>query len=76
MLGAGRHVGVGGMPAYREYLLGSQGQILARSETECDDDVAALEHARKNVLLHPIEVWQGDRLVGTVHPGDKPKPPN
>jgi hypothetical protein len=32
-----------------------------------------LSTARRNVLTSAIEVWQGDRLVGTVHPGDKPK---
>jgi hypothetical protein len=60
------------MPAYRAYVLGSQGQILGRSDFKCDDDAAALEYARKNVLNRSIEVWQGDRLVGTVHPGNQP----
>jgi hypothetical protein len=56
---------------YRAFVVGSKGQILGRSDFKADDDAAALEYARKNVLIHPIEVWQSDRLVGTVHPSRK-----
>jgi hypothetical protein len=49
------------VPEYRAYVLGSQGQIL-----KADNDDLALEYARKNVLHRSIEVWQGERLVGTA----------
>lgn len=55
------------VPVYRAYVLGAQGQLLGRSDFTCEGDDAALEYARKNVLHRSIEVWQGDRLVGTVH---------
>jgi len=54
------------VPEYRAYVLGSQGQILGRSEFKADNDDLALEYARKNVLHRSIEVWQGERLVGTA----------
>jgi hypothetical protein len=44
---------------------------MGLTEFKSDDDAVALEYARKNVLHRAIEVWQGDRLVGTARPGEK-----
>jgi hypothetical protein len=58
---------------YRAYLIGPAGGIVGRCEFEREDDAAALEYARQNVMAKPIEVWEGDRLVGTVEPHDRRK---
>jgi hypothetical protein len=51
---------------YRAYVLGKAGQILNRHAFESPDDAAALEHARKFLGSSDVEVWQLDRLVGTL----------
>jgi hypothetical protein len=53
---------------YRASLIGPGGGIVASCEFERDDDAAALEYARQNVMTKPIQVWQGERLVGRVDP--------
>jgi hypothetical protein len=54
------------MPKYRAYLLGHSGQILRRLEFGADDDEAALQHVRDQSSPNDVEVWQADRIVGTV----------
>jgi len=58
---------------YRGYLIGRDGAIAGRCEFEREDDAAALEYTRQNVMTKPIELWQGERLVGRVEPNDRRK---
>jgi hypothetical protein len=58
---------------YRGYLIGPDGGIVGRCEFEREDDAAALEYARRNVMAKPIEVWEGERLVGRAEPRDRRK---
>lgn len=60
------------MAEYRAYAIGSQGQIMGRTEFSADDDAAALAHARLQILSRTIEVWHGDRLVGTLESDTSP----
>ena len=53
---------------YRAYVLGKTGHILMRHEFESQDDAAALNRARRYVTDYDVEVWQRDRLVGTLQP--------
>ena len=53
---------------YRAFVLGKAGQILNRHEFEAADDAAAMEHARLYVVRNHVEVWQLNRLVGTLDP--------
>ena len=55
---------------YYAYVLGKSGRIMKRHDFTADDDKAALEHARRYAIVSPVEVWQEDRLVGTVEPDD------
>jgi hypothetical protein len=54
------------MPDYRAYLLDEQGHIIKPFEFESDDDTAALEHARRYVDGHDVEVWHLGRVVGKL----------
>ena len=56
------------MAEYRAYVLGKSGQVLRRQTFASLDDAAALEHARQYLENSSVEVWQQDRLVGTLQP--------
>ena len=56
------------MAEYRAYVLGKAGQVLRRQTFVSSDDAAALEHARQYLVSSDVEVWQQDRLVGTLRP--------
>jgi hypothetical protein len=52
-----------GMPDYRIYLF-KDGRLTAPAKViACQSDKAAIEHAKKLVDGHDIEVWQGARPV-------------
>ena len=53
---------------YRAYVLGKAGQVLKRHLFQSPDDAAALEHAHQYLDGSDVEVWQQDRLVGTLQP--------
>jgi hypothetical protein len=53
---------------YRAYVLGKAGHILSRHAFESPDDAAALEQARRYLDGSDVEVWERDRLVGTLRP--------
>ena len=61
------------MALYRVYLIGRDGAIVGRCEFERDDDASALKYTRQNVMTKPIEIWQGERLVGRVEPSVRRK---
>ena len=51
---------------YRAYVLGKAGHVLKRHAFKAPDDAAALERARQYLENSDVEVWQQDRLVGTL----------
>jgi len=55
---------------YNAYVLGRSGRIMKRYDFRAVDDAAALEHARKYVIVSSVEVWQSERLVATLQPED------
>jgi len=56
---------------YQGKLIGADGSPVWQAEFEAEDDAAAIEYARRNVMTKPIEIWQGQRHVATVAPEDK-----
>ncbi|HYD11462.1 MAG TPA: hypothetical protein VEC11_01300 [Allosphingosinicella sp.] len=56
------------MADYRLYLLNDDGHIFWARDIDADSDEAALEMARAEGHQHDVEVWQGRRKVGAVHP--------
>ena len=59
------------VPDYRAYVIGNDGHVLKRHDFECLDDLAALEYARQYVVGKDVEVWQLDRVVGTLHTAER-----
>jgi hypothetical protein len=53
---------------YSAYVLGRAGHIMKRYDFRADDDKTALELARKYLVISPVEIWQGERMVGTLQP--------
>lgn len=53
------------MPEYRASLIGEDGRVLRSVQLVCPDDETAKEYARQLVDGLAIELWQGDRQVGT-----------
>lgn len=51
------------MREYRVYLIGRAGHIVHRVDMFCDDDEAAKERAQLLGGIHPVDLWQGARLV-------------
>ena len=61
------------MPAYRVYCLDGAGKVWGAQWVEADHDAAALATARQFRNSVRFEIWQGQRLVGRVQPGqDQP----
>jgi hypothetical protein len=61
------------MTSYRVYCLDGAGKVWAAEWIEAQDDLAALESARRFKEAVHCEVWHGQRLVGRVEPhGDNP----
>ncbi len=56
------------MAEYRVFVYGKTGQILNRHDFQAANDAAALEHARQYSTSSAVEVWQLERLVGTLQP--------
>lgn len=53
------------MPEYRASLIGEDGRVQRSVQLVCPDDETAKEYARQLVDGLAIELWQGDRQVGT-----------
>ncbi len=51
------------MPAYRVYLVGSDGRFIKAIDLDCNDDDAAIEAAKQRVDDHDVELWQLDRHI-------------
>jgi hypothetical protein len=51
------------MAEYRAYTVGHDGHFIGFEPLVCADDAEAIEHAKRYVDGHDIELWSGDRLV-------------
>jgi hypothetical protein len=59
------------MAAYRFYVLGSDGHVVAPPKVvECPDDVAAIQQGRRYLDGKAIEVWQEARLIVKLEPDE------
>lgn len=56
------------MPQYRLYRLGQAGKIESAIELDAKSDDEALEAIRAMGLTTASELWQRDRMVGTIAP--------
>ena len=57
------------MPEYRFYKISPDGHIAEPPPViECDDDLSAIQEARKRMDGHDIEICQGDRVVTYLVP--------
>ena len=59
------------MAVYQGKLIGADGRVLRQSAFEAEDDAAAIEYARRNVMNKPIEIWRGERCFERVEPKDR-----
>jgi hypothetical protein len=57
---------------YRIYQLDGEGRIALARGVSCPDDLAALAEAEYHSAGHPVEVWQGARLVARVKADNLP----
>lgn len=57
---------------YRVCVLDAQGHIVQSRSADCADDLAALAEAERDCPGHPVEVWQGTRLVARVKADNAP----
>jgi hypothetical protein len=51
------------MAEYRAYVVGRDGHFVGWEPLVCDDDVEAIEKAKRLVEANDIELWCGARLV-------------
>lgn len=62
---------VGAVPAYRLYVLSSDGHITGPPDIiECEDDRGAIETAKQLLDGKTIEVWDGKQLIIRVEPNN------
>lgn len=54
------------MPEYRAYIIGSDGHILSVEPLISDYDDTAIAAAKRLLVRHDIELWQGRRKVTTL----------
>jgi hypothetical protein len=60
------------MPSYRIYCYDGAGKLWVADSIEAASDEAALAEARSMKVAIKCEVWERDRLVGTI---ETPRPP-
>ena len=51
------------MAEYKVNLIGMDGHFIRSIEFLCPDDESAKKCAKKLVVAHNLELWQGDRQV-------------
>jgi hypothetical protein len=61
---------------YRAYIVGRDGHFLSSKEFVAENDDDALEHARRLVDGHDVELWSGERVVAKLKSPDKPASPS
>jgi len=64
------------MPSYRVYCYDGAGKLWVADSIEAADDAAALAEARAMKVAIKCEVWERDRLVGTVETSRDPPAPS
>lgn len=60
------------MRIYRLNSLDIAGRVLFERELNCRDDLEALCEGERSSKLHPVEIWDGARLVARVKVGNGP----
>jgi len=67
------------VPLYYAYILDAEDHVQKRHDFEAADDAAALQHARRLVGPHDVELWQLKRMVARLVHGKQLRivwPPN
>ena len=54
------------MQEYRAYIMGPDGLVHKRVDLRCSDESEAIVRAKQLVDGHDVELWQLDRLIGSV----------
>lgn len=60
------------MRKYRLNALDVVGRVLFVRDFPCRDDLEALEEGERTCRLHPVEIWDGARLVARLKKGNAP----
>ncbi len=60
------------MDSYRAYVVDDQRVFKTFAEFKAKNDDVALRKARALVSEHPVELWEGARLIGTFVPVIRP----
>jgi hypothetical protein len=55
-----------GMPHYSLHFLQPDNSVTSTTDFDCDSDEEALEKVARIFYLHPLELWQGGRLVRRI----------
>lgn len=58
--------------SYSLRLLDPEGRVVSRRSLPLHDDLDALDEAVRHARSQAVEVWQGQRLVARVKPGNAP----
>ena len=53
------------MPEFRAYFLDEDGHIENRINIVCEDETTAEDKVKRLLAGHDVELWQGDRKIGT-----------
>ena len=56
------------MPTYRAYIVDDEQTFKNFAEFKAENDGVALRKADTLVSAHPIDLWKGSRLIGTLKP--------
>ena len=56
------------MPTYRAYIVDDEQTFKNFVEFKAENDGIALRKADTLVSAHPIDLWKGSRLIGTLKP--------
>jgi hypothetical protein len=60
------------MDTYRAYIVEEEKIFKNFAEFKAKNDDLALRKARSLVSVHPVELWEGSRLIGTFVPVIRP----
>jgi hypothetical protein len=59
------------MVEYRVFTVDRDGHFIGFEPLVCANDAEAIEHAKRLVVGHAIELWNGERLVIRLEPKTK-----
>lgn len=57
---------------YRLYLIGSNNHFSRAIDLDCENDAHAWQVVKDHAPEMPLELWQGERRVGTLSPNEEP----